>query len=215
MPVVSRGVNETSSKPKRIFNQLVYAREIAKNDNDATTLENIFQTYKDDYEVCFNLANNSACSDEIRLELVKHARTEIKYSVACFSEYVEDERVLKKLAMDDYEIRKAVAENTKSNSILKQLFRNNPHHPEIGKICIERLTDMEIVEKLFFSEHSKYELSEYIDCLLKNQNISNRIILLISKDYVDKLSDEQITLIIKHIERYRSFLKEMLNYCKI
>lgn len=193
---------------ERITNQLDMVRKQAKNARKSETLTELYEKYNYDEIVCLNLAKNSATCTETREKLAKHSNQVIRLEIAKNSEMLNDENVLKKLSLDHYEIRKQVARSTKSDSIKELLYRSNPHHVDIRKLCIKRLTNMDIVEKLVFSKSPEITVPIYVDDLLSNRNISLRIILLVLK-YVRKLSDEQIDLIVEHIENDEISLEEM------
>lgn len=193
---------------ERITNQLDMVRKQAKNARKSETLTELYEKYNYDEIVCLNLAKNSATCTETREKLAKHSNQVIRLEIAKNSEMLNDENVLKKLSLDHYEIRKQVARSTKSDSIKELLYRSNPHHVDIRKLCIKRLTNMDIVEKLVFSKSPEITVPIYVDDLLSNRNISLRIMLLVLK-YVGKLSDEQIDLIVEHIENDEISLEEM------
>ena len=193
---------------ERITNQLDMVRKQAKNARKSETLTELYEKYNYDEIVCLNLARNSATCTETREKLAKHSNQVIRLEIAKNSEMLNDENVLKKLSFDHYEIRKQVARSTKSDSIKELLYKSNPHHVDIRKLCIKRLTNMDIVEKLVFSKSPEITVPIYVDDLLSNRNISLRIILLVLK-YVGKLSDEQIDLIVEHIENDEISLEEM------
>lgn len=193
---------------ERITNQLDMVRKQAKNARKSEVLTELYEKYNYDEIVCLNLAKNSATCTETREKLAKHSNQVIRLEIAKNSEMLNDENVLKKLSLDHYEIRKQVARSTKSDSIKELLYRSNPHHVDIRKLCIKRLTNMDIVEKLVFSKSPEITVPIYVDDLLSNRNISLRIILLVLK-YVGKLSDEQIDLIVEHIENDEISLEEM------
>ena len=193
---------------ERITNQLDMVRKQAKNARKSEVLTELYEKYNYDEIVCLNLAKNSATCTETREKLAKHSNQVIRLEIAKNSEMLNDENVLKKLSFDHYEIRKQVARSTKSDSIKELLYKSNPHHVDIRKLCIKRLTNMDIVEKLVFSKSPEITVPIYVDDLLSNRNISLRIILLVLK-YVGKLSDEQIDLIVEHIENDEISLEEM------
>lgn len=193
---------------ERITNQLDMVRKQAKNARKSEVLTELYEKYNYDEIVCLNLAKNSATCTETREKLAKHSNQVIRLEIAKNSEMLNDENVLKKLSLDHYEIRKQVARSTKSDSIKELLYRSNPHHVDIRKLCIKRLTNMDIVEKLVFSKSPEITVPIYVDDLLSNRNISLRIMLLVLK-YVGKLSDEQIDLIVEHIENDEISLEEM------
>ena len=193
---------------ERITNQLDMVRKQAKNARKSEVLTELYEKYNYDEIVCLNLAKNSATCTETREKLAKHSNQVIRLEIAKNSEMLNDENVLKKLSLDHYEIRKQVARSTKSDSIKELLYKSNPHHVDIRKLCIKRLTNMDIVEKLVFSKSPEITVPIYVDDLLSNRNISLRIILLVLK-YVGKLSDEQIDLIVEHIENDEISLEEM------
>ena len=107
---------------ERIVNPLDIIREKSKYASKTEVLEEIYKNYCYDSKVCFNLATNKATSNEIRCKLAKHEHAEIRLEIAKKSEFIDDENVLKKLALDDYEIRKQVARSTKSESIKELLY---------------------------------------------------------------------------------------------
>lgn len=195
---------------ERIVNPLDIIREKSKYASKTEVLEEIYKNYYYDSKVCFNMATNKATSKEIRCKLAKHEHAEIRLEIAKKSEFIDDENVLKKLALDDYEIRKQVARSTKSDSIKELLYKSNPHHLDIRIICIKRLKDMNVVEKLIFSKAPEKTISTYLDSLLFNPNISVRILLLVLK-YAEKLSNEQIDLIIEHIKNDEKSVTEILD----
>lgn len=208
MAVRKPPINKLPSE--RVTTILEEVRMKARGATSPNVLEEIHTKYNYDLVVCENLAINKATPSTVREKLAGHESNKIRYFIAERSQYLEDEIVLRKLAFDEYDIRKQVARSTKNDSILELLYISNPHHKEIREMCIKRLANMEKLEKLIFAKKPEITLNMYLDPIMSNRHLNRRIVLLVWK-YAKELSDEQICLIARTIENDRISTGEMLD----
>lgn len=185
-------------------------RKKARNATKPEVLEEIYNNYCYDELVCQNLSKNSAINTTLREKLAKHKNPLIRLEIARWSQFIEDEKTLKNLALDCYEIRKEVARSTESESVKELLYRMNPQHIDIQMMCLKRLKNQNVVEKLIFGKKSKNIAQKFLNNLLENPDLNYRIILLFFK-HAEILRDAQIDLICKLVEEHRKSAEEMLD----
>ena len=188
----------------QVDSELELMRKNARCARKPEALQDIYDKYKSDDVVCINLARNNYTTTQIRECLAMHQNPEIRLEIAKNSNFIKDNKVLTKLVvLGDCKIRYQVARSTDSDSILELLFKSNPLYTDIKKMCIRRISNADIIENLVFKNiHESKNIMLYIEDIINNRRLDYRRFLLTLK-YVEKLSIEQINLVLQHIEEHR------------
>jgi hypothetical protein len=143
------------------------------------------------------LAQNKHTPADVIKILATHPVDLIRAETAKKSMLITDVDILKKLALDKYEIRLQLARSTNNEDIKVLLFKSNPHHLDIQLICLKRIKDMAKIEELLMKKSNLEEcVGKIADSLLYNPSLNARILEKLI-EYAKELSNEQIDLIAK------------------